>query len=482
MPNNKPAGIKDSSKKSEKSPVSENNDLALSEAKFKFIAENTSDGILIYENGFVSYASPAYQKLFGYTEARLKKINGEGLLKLVHPDDANWLKEQLNKYIEGKIQTFKIQYRSLHKNGNYIWREDTGNIIYDKNGQFVKALIIARDISEQKKLEESLKKTLDLLEDTNQMARIGGWELEVKTMNLNWTSVTRDIHELTGDRTPEFREAIDFYKEGENRDTIEKLVNLAIELGVPFDIELQIVTAIGNERWVRAIGKADIKKGKTTRVYGTIQDIDEQRKQRMEMRQSEQRYRSFIENSLTAFLLGNEDGVIEEANEAAVKMFGYSEKELKKIGRYAITDFNDPATAAFFEKRKVEGKNIGEIVSIRKNGERFYCDAYSSIFHGENGEKMYSTFLIDITERKKHILTVEQQYKKLREIGWHQSHVVRGPLARMMGMINLFQYDEIDAREQTIFLNYILEAAHELDGIIKKIVVESNGLEKSSSH
>ena len=60
-------------------------ELALNEAKFKFIAENTSDGIIVFEKETVSYISPAYQKLFGHSDKKKLKANGQ--LKFIHPDD-----------------------------------------------------------------------------------------------------------------------------------------------------------------------------------------------------------------------------------------------------------------------------------------------------------------------------------------------------------------------------------------------------------
>src|SRR5258708_10504788 len=83
---------------------------------------------------------------------------------------------------------------------------------------------------------------------------------------------------------------------------------------------------------------------------------------------------------------------------------------------------------------------------------------------------------IDITERKKmtldllsHVNAIEEQNKKLREIAWIQSHVVRAPLARLMGLIDLItNYENNDMEDHTI-LNYILISAKELDEIVKSI-------------
>lgn len=82
----------------------------------------------------------------------------------------------------------------------------------------------------------------------------------------------------------------------------------------------------------------------------------------------------------------------------------------------------------------------------------------------------------DITERLAHIKAIEKQNAKLRQIAWSQSHEVRAPLSRIMGILNLFQEDMITNEEKEEYLNYLANAADELDTIIKKIVDKTQGI------
>ncbi|MCD6017112.1 MAG: sensor histidine kinase [Bacteroidetes bacterium] len=116
--------------------------------------------------------------------------------------------------------------------------------------------------------------------------------------------------------------------------------------------------------------------------------------------QSENKFLSVFENSLSAILLGKPDGSILEANHAALEMFGYNLDEMQSVGRTAIFDHLDPGMILALEKRKKDGHAKGEIIGIRKNGERFPCEFTSVIFKTENGESMTSTVLNDITAKK----------------------------------------------------------------------------------
>jgi hypothetical protein len=78
--------------------------------------------------------------------------------------------------------------------------------------------------------------------------------------------------------------------------------------------------------------------------------------------------------------------------------------------------------------------------------------------------------LTDITENFEYLKAIEEQKQKLSDIAWTQSHMVRAPLARMMGLINLLNYeDKLDENTRQL-LNHILDSAHEFDAIIKSIV------------
>lgn len=79
----------------------------------------------------------------------------------------------------------------------------------------------------------------------------------------------------------------------------------------------------------------------------------------------------------------------------------------------------------------------------------------------------------DITERELHIEAVERQNEILKDIAWTQSHVVRAPLARLMGLVQAMKDEKISESDKMIFYNHILKSADELDEIVKSVVNKS---------
>ena len=91
--------------------------------------------------------------------------------------------------------------------------------------------------------------------------------------------------------------------------------------------------------------------------------------------------------------------------------------------------------------------------------------------YNENGEVIGASCLgTTITARKIDQLLIEGQNQKLREIAWSQSHEIRGPLSRIMGLIYLIEDNENLTEEQREVINYIKESASELDLMIHKVV------------
>lgn len=144
------------------------------------------------------------------------------------------------------------------------------------SNQVVRLLDLRKKNKELAETKDALEKSVDLYTQTSKVARVGGWEIDLLKNSLNWTIVTKEIHEVPPDFVPDLRSAIGFYKEGEDRNRMMMLFSKAMDQGEPFDAETKIVTQKGNERLVRTKGAVKTANGMTVRVYGVLQDITDQ--------------------------------------------------------------------------------------------------------------------------------------------------------------------------------------------------------------
>lgn len=90
--------------------------------------------------------------------------------------------------------------------------------------------------------------------------------------------------------------------------------------------------------------------------------------------------------------------------------------------------------------------------------------------------------MTDITERKNfeisrnsYVRQIEIQNEKLKNIAWTQSHIVRAPLARMLGIMNFIEGNK-NQDDLFIWLKHLRDSANELDGIIRNMVDEAQQL------
>nr|WP_277882058.1 PAS domain S-box protein [Phormidium tenue] len=157
--------------------------------------------------------------------------------------------------------------------------------VLDDQGQVVLLIPEGRDITQRKHMEEELQRTKVFLEQTNSVARVGGWEVDLQQNLVHWTPITREIHGVDADFEPTLATALNFYPSGVNRQRMAAAIECARLTGQPWDEKLQLVTAQGNLRWVRSLGQAEFVDGTCTRLYGAFQDIDAQMRADMQLQE-----------------------------------------------------------------------------------------------------------------------------------------------------------------------------------------------------
>jgi signal transduction histidine kinase/AmiR/NasT family two-component response regulator len=135
-------------------------------------------------------------------------------------------------------------------------------------------LLALTDITEQRRSEDELAHTREVLELSNRVARIGYWQINLDTNVATWSAVAREIYEMQPDAEPKVDAFLDSCKDDQSRERFRLARSAAVERGATFDLELQIATCGGRARWIRITGKAETTSGLTPRLYGTVQDID----------------------------------------------------------------------------------------------------------------------------------------------------------------------------------------------------------------
>jgi signal transduction histidine kinase/ActR/RegA family two-component response regulator len=152
-------------------------------------------------------------------------------------------------------------------------------------------LFVARPFSveiEQPTLDFEHEEFLELLKQVASIARIGVWELDLSSMEPVWSPEVYRIHEVAIGTPMTLERAISFYAE-DARELMEEAVQRGIERGVSWDLTLPLITAQGREIWVRALGSPEFREGTCVRLFGTFQDITDQRRAEEQHRELERK-------------------------------------------------------------------------------------------------------------------------------------------------------------------------------------------------
>ncbi|MDZ7716398.1 MAG: PAS domain S-box protein [Balneolaceae bacterium] len=365
------------------------------EQEFRLLFESAPDLMAIAgpNDRFVK-VNPTFCELLGYTE---EEITSQSFENFLHPDDLEPTKTEYQETITGKRQADNFINRYRTKSGEYRWLSWSSSPAF---GEDDLVFSYARDITQKMELEQ-------LLEQAQKMARIGAWELDLKSETIFWSPITREIHEAEPDFTPDLEEGLNFYKESESRETIRKAVERAIEEGESWDEELKIITAKGNEKWVRTKGEPLFADGGCVKIYGSFQDIHDRKTFEVELEQRNE----FIEAILNNLPIGIAVNRIDDEktilmNDKFSEIYGWPEEDLTNVETFFEKVFPDEEYRKEIAAKIREDLESGNpdrmewdnIKITTKEGEQRIIDGKNIPLFDQN--QMIST-VIDVTAEKK---------------------------------------------------------------------------------
>lgn len=237
--------------------------------RYNLTLEAARDGLWEWDlESDTAFFSPRFKEMFGLDT----QTNNEGVLffnNRVHPDDRDGVLNALTLHFKHN-EPFQKEFRMKALGGVFSWFLVRAQASWNQEGRAVRMAGSVTDISENKKKQK-------LLEDTATVAKIGSWEFDLVQNKVVWNEIMREIHEVDDDFVPDHHNADRFFKEGPMRNRVNAIFNQAIQEDQDIDVELEFVTAKGNERWKRLTIRTE-KSGETPiRMYGICQDITDRK-------------------------------------------------------------------------------------------------------------------------------------------------------------------------------------------------------------
>ena len=265
--------------------------------------ENSPVAIVAFDPSFrIIRWSGTAEKVFGWkADEVLGKAMGD--FKWIYEDDSD-LVQHVSKDMSGgtRPKTLNIN-RNYRKDGAIIHCEWYNSAIYNEEGHLNSIFSIILDITDRIEREEALRRSESDLAEAQKLTKIGSWRFDVPTGFIKWSDELYKVFDVDKQDFNGMYESFIQRVYPEDMTKVWETNKKAVERGESFDIEYRIVTSTGMVKEIREIGYTTKGAGgKVIGLFGTAQDITEQKKSEAELRRKNRKLEilSFMSGRLLA--------------------------------------------------------------------------------------------------------------------------------------------------------------------------------------
>ncbi len=264
--------------------------------------------------GYFIKVNPAFCKMLGYSDEELTSIS---FFTLLHPDDIVKSIKEYNKEASGSILSKDFVNRYRTKQGEYKWISWNSSQLEEDTGY---VFAYGRDISETVELK-------NLLDTANQMARIGGWEINLETNRVYLSEISCSIYEYEKYTNLQLQNFIESFS-GSAQKEFKSHLDMAIQKGNSLDFELPVITSSQKEIWVRIMGKVEWRAGKVYKIFGSIQDIHTRKTAELSFEKEYQEKNEILESIGDVFITVDGSGLVTYWNQQAENVLSIPAEEI----------------------------------------------------------------------------------------------------------------------------------------------------------
>lgn len=383
-------------------------------------------------------ANKEFTRQSGYTREEFNSLKDEEILGSIHKDDIEGFLKAHEKWCDSKFKdTFRYMYRIINREGKTLWLDVYYYAELDDKGVPYAIDQIHVDITERINAERALRESEDkyrrltesvpaaifiysgtsFLYGNEYSKKITGYSVKEMIGKNFWELVHPDFRELVKER------------------------GMARQKGnePPSRYEVKILDKHGKEKWLDYSGTPINFQGQTA-VLGVAYDITELKRTQHALMDSEQKYRTLIENMSEVILYVDNDDKILFVNDNAIQMFGYSKAELLGANAGDLLIHEDYRE---FSRERIKLRGLGfadryEVQMKKKSGEIIWVEISGAPLKDLNGNIIGSIGLhSDITDRKKYENTIESSLKQKELLLKEIHHRVKNNLQIISSLIKL---------------------------------------------
>lgn len=435
----------------------------LSREREQFFALSPDMFCIVDLNSYFFEVNNTFVETLGYSREQLL---GSSYLDLIHAADRTAVTDAVQRLTEGHAVS-DLQVRAQDASGEEHWLNINATLSADDL-----IYVVARDTTEQRRIEQRLRESENLLKMAERVAMIGGWMVDLDSGHIVWSDVICDIHEVPPGHSPSMEEALSYYLP-EHRAVIQSAVQTCIKTGIPFDEQLQINTANGRMRWVRVIGHAS--KDRTTgrmRLQGATQDITHSRQAMDQLRRFAERQATIFESITDAFFTVDRNWRFTFVNTRSEELLRKSRDEL--LG-HSLWELFPAAVGSEFENQYVRAMETGESVFFEAYYQPLDNWLEISAYPSEEGLAVYYRSIRERKEAQQKLEAamqeLERSNRELQDFAFVASHDLQEPLRKIQAFSDrLAKRSEHLTEQDRDYLQRMQSAAGRMQQLIEDLL------------
>lgn len=314
------------------------------------------------------------------------------------------------------------EFHNRKKNGELYWERATISPIKDDNGTITHYLAVKEDITSQKQAQEALKDNEKLLRETQAIARLGSYTLDIKQNVWTSSAILDDIFGIDQNYPHSIEGWIDLIHPDWRQTMAQYFSEFVLKQHGRFDMEYKIIRkADGAERWVHGLGELELNnQNQPIKMIGTIKDITVRKLAEEALKDSYSLLESTLESTMDGILVVDQDGKIQRYNNKFLEMWRIPNSVIKSKSddealNFVLSQLKYPEE--FINKVRELYKNISaESVDLLEFKDGRVFERYSRPqMSGDHAVGRVWSFR-DITDRKKAEEALIESEKKFRSL------------------------------------------------------------------
>ena len=375
--------------------------LRRTQEQYRTIIETTNDGVWMIDSDFrTTFVNVRMAELLGYTpEEMLRRTPFD----FMFPEDIRGERAGLELRWKGVREVFYTRYR--RKDGSELWALVSSTAVSAVAGTFDGALTMQSDVTMLRKSEEALRQSEKLFRGVFEISPLG---LALIQPDYRLAKVNASLCRMSGYSEAELIGKNPF--DLTHPEDLQQSMSLAQRLfrgEIPYyQIEKRYIKKSGEIIWATMIATIlRDRQGRPLLGLGMIEDITDRKRTEAALRQSEERFRSLIEQAPIGITLVNRDYRLLKVNAALCRMLGYSEAELMRMTTLDLSHPEDRQPTINLTERLFKAAipmHKQEKRYVKKTGEVIWGSVTASLIHDQEDKPLYAmTMIEDITERKR---------------------------------------------------------------------------------